>query len=98
MSLPTGIAAAWGVAASADPFETVAALRARYAATDVVLTDSGTSALILALQALVPAGGTVAYPAYACIDLTAAALGAGMRVRLYDLDPATLSPDRIFHD
>jgi perosamine synthetase len=92
-SLPAGIAAAWGVAPSADEFEPVAAIRARYGATDVVLTDSGTSALILALQALVPAGGTVAYPAYACIDLTAAALGAGMRVRLYDLDPATLSPD-----
>jgi methylmalonyl-CoA mutase cobalamin-binding subunit len=35
----------------------------------------------------------VAYPAYSCIDLTTAALGAGVQVRLYDLDPVTLSPD-----
>jgi dTDP-4-amino-4,6-dideoxygalactose transaminase len=69
------------------------ALCDRYAATSALLTDSGTSALILALRKLLPPGGTVALPGYACIDLTAAALGAGARVRLYDLDPATLSPD-----
>jgi hypothetical protein len=68
-------------------------LRTRYGACDALLTDSGTSALILALRALVPPGGTIAYPGYSCIDLTAAAVGAGMRVRLYDLDPNTLSPD-----
>lgn len=77
-----------------DSSATVAAmLRRRYGAVDALLTDSGTSALILALKRLLPKGGTVAYPAYACIDLTSAALGAGVRVRLYDLDPATLSPD-----
>ena len=48
---------------------------------------------MLALRALVPAGGTIAYPSYACIDLTTAALGANVRVRLYDIDPVTLSPD-----
>lgn len=69
------------------------ALRSRYGASEVLLTDSGTSALILALRALVSPGGTIAYPGYSCIDLTTAALGAGMRVRLYDLDPQTLSPD-----
>jgi hypothetical protein len=42
---------------------------------------------------MLPRGGTVAYPAYACIDLTAAAVATGVRVRLYDLDPATMSPD-----
>ena len=35
----------------------------------------------------------MALPAYACIDLTTAAVGADVRVRLYDVDPATLSPD-----
>jgi dTDP-4-amino-4,6-dideoxygalactose transaminase len=35
----------------------------------------------------------IAYPGYSCIDLTTAAVGAGVRVRLYDLDPHTLSPD-----
>lgn len=56
-----------------------------------ILTDSGTSALILALQAT----GTdvVAMPAYACIDLAAAARFAGVSVRLYDVDPETLGPD-----
>jgi len=77
-----------------DSSATVAAmLRRRYGAVDALLTDSGTSALILALKRLLPKGGTVAYPAYACIDLTTAALGAGVHVRLYDLDPVTLSPD-----
>jgi len=68
-------------------------LSERYDAADALLTDSGTSALVLALLAVVPPGGTVAYPGYACIDLTAAAVRAGIHVRLYDLDPTTLSPD-----
>ena len=59
----------------------------------VLLTDSGTSALVLALRILVGRDGTVAFPGYACIDLAAAARYAGVRVRLYDIDPATLSPD-----
>ena len=65
----------------------------RYDASDALLTDSGTSALVIALRALVRPGGMIAFPSYACIDLTAAALRAGVRVRLYDLDPMTLSPD-----
>lgn len=71
----------------------VTALCQRYSAADALLTDSGTSALILALRRILPPGGTVAFPGYACVDLTTAALGAGMRVRLYDIDPSTLSPD-----
>lgn len=58
-----------------------------------VLTDSGTSALVLALQALVPAGGTVALPGWGCIDISAAAAFTGARVRLYDVSPETMSPD-----
>jgi perosamine synthetase len=91
-SLVGGIGAALGL--RPDGHEgVVATLLHRYDARDALLTDSGTSALILALRALVPPGGTVAYPGYACIDLTAAAVRAGIRVRLYDLDPRTLSPD-----
>ena len=67
------------------------ALRLRYSARRVLFTDSGTSALVLALRLLLPRGGTVALPAYGCFDLTAAAVFAGVRVRLYDLDPSTLS-------
>lgn len=59
----------------------------------VALTDSGTSALVMALRMAVGKGGTVAFPGYACVDLAAAALYAGVRVRLYDIDPATLGPD-----
>jgi hypothetical protein len=71
----------------------VAGLCQRYSAVDALLTDTGTSALILALRKVLPPGGTVALPGYGCFDLTSAALGAGMRVRLYDIEPSTLSPD-----
>lgn len=70
-----------------------ALIRDRYGASSVVPTDSGTSALVLALQLAVPRGGVVGFPGYACVDLAAAALFAGVRVRLYDVDPATLSAD-----
>lgn len=69
------------------------ALARRFGATRVMLTDSGTSALVLALRLTAGSGGTVAYPAYGCVDLAAAAEFANVRVRLYDLDPETLSPD-----
>lgn len=91
-ALVSGFGVACGLAPGGDEF-VIEALKERYSATDVLLTDSGTSALILALQATVPAGGTIAYPGYACIDLTSAAVGANVCVRLYDLDPVTLSPD-----
>ena len=91
-SLASGLAAASGLL-PCDDDTVVRILCERYDASDALLTDSGTSALVLALLAVVPPGGTVAYPGYACIDLTAAAVRAGIRVRLYDLDPTTLSPD-----
>jgi dTDP-4-amino-4,6-dideoxygalactose transaminase len=69
------------------------ALARRFGATAVALTDSGTSALVLALQMAVAPEGTVALPAYACVDLLAAAKRAGIRVRFYDVDPLTMSPD-----
>lgn len=91
-SLATGAAAALG--AGADHARAVAeAIARRYGARAVMLADSGTSALVLALRHAAGAGGVVALPGYGCIDLTAAALGAGVRVRLYDLNPHTLGPD-----
>lgn len=72
----------------------VAARVARdFGASAVTLTDSGTSALVLALRITAGAGSTVAMPAYACVDLIAAARRADVRVALYDIDPLTLSPD-----
>jgi perosamine synthetase len=70
-----------------------AELQRAFGASDVALVDSGTSALVLALRAATRAGGVVALPAYACVDIGAAAIFAQMRVRLYDIDPVTLSPD-----
>jgi perosamine synthetase len=70
--------------------ETIAA---EFRARDVVLTDSGTSALVLALRMFVQPGAVVAMPAYACVDLISAARRANVRVRLFDIDPLTLSPD-----
>jgi hypothetical protein len=65
----------------------------RLDARSVVLTDSGTSALVLALRLAAPRGGVIGFPAFACVDLAAAAQFAGIRVRLYDIDPRRLSPD-----
>jgi dTDP-4-amino-4,6-dideoxygalactose transaminase len=70
-------------------------LKEHFAARDVLLTDSGTGALTLAIKASLAGrpGAAVALPAYGCYDLATAADGAGAPVVLYDLDPATLSPD-----
>jgi perosamine synthetase len=64
-----------------------------FGAADVVLTDSGTSALVLALRLLAKPAVPVAMPAYACVDLISAARRADVRVRFFDIDPQTLSPD-----
>jgi len=67
-----------------------------YDARDVLLTDSGTSALALALRLAVahrPQSPRVALPAWACYDLATAADTADIEVVLYDVDPATLGPD-----
>ncbi len=68
-------------------------LQRAFGANNVALTDSGTSALVLALRATTRPNGVVALPAYACVDIGAAAIFAQLRVRLYDIDPVTLSPD-----
>ena len=68
-------------------------LAVEFDANDVVLTDSGTSALVLALRLLAKPAVPVAMPAYACVDLISAARRADVRVRFFDIDPQTLSPD-----
>jgi dTDP-4-amino-4,6-dideoxygalactose transaminase len=62
-------------------------------AEQAMLTDSGTSALTLALRAAVPVGGAVALPGYGCYDLATACDGAGVTAILYDVEPETLGPD-----
>lgn len=68
-------------------------LQTRFQADETVLTDSGTSALVLSLRLTAAERDAVALPSFGCIDLVGAALAAGVRVRLYDVDPVTLSPD-----
>lgn len=97
--LPLGavIAASAGLVSAVDTAAAAAesAVRARFGAGDLLLTDSGTGALTLAIRAALRehAGAPVALPAYGCYDLATAADGADAPVLLYDLDPATLAPD-----
>jgi dTDP-4-amino-4,6-dideoxygalactose transaminase len=67
----------------------------KYGAKQILLTDSGTTALTLAIQALCQIRFTplVALPAYCCYDVATAADGADVDVVLYDIDPTTLGPD-----
>lgn len=72
-------------------------IRHAYGALDVLLTDSGTTALSLALAAASPArsggaGPHVALPGYGCFDLATAAVGAGARLSFYDVSFPTLGP------
>jgi len=65
-----------------------------YAAPGLLLTDSGTTALHLALRlATSERPGPVALPAYCCYDIATAVDAAGVEFLLYDIDPATLGPD-----
>jgi dTDP-4-amino-4,6-dideoxygalactose transaminase len=82
------------LSSSTEPLDALAAsLRREFGAERCVLTDSGTSALVLALRLLVGKNGTVALPGFGCVDITSAVRYAGVNARLYDIDPLTLSPD-----
>ena len=69
------------------------AIQREFGAVSCLLTDSGTSALVLALRLMVGKGGTVALPGFGCVDLASAVEFAEVGVRLYDVDPFTMSPD-----
>ena len=76
--------------------ERARALLARtFGADEVLLLDSGRSALQLAIGLSLPddAGGrVVALPAFQCYEVASAAVGADCRIALYDVDPHTLEP------
>ena len=95
LAFPTLAAALWPTITrgAGGLLDAAAALREMYETPRVALTDSGTSALVMALRLTVGKGGTVALPGYAWVDLAAGARFARVRVRLYDIDPRTLSPD-----
>ncbi len=74
--------------------ELLEALRAQGYLHAVRLTDSGTSALALAIRlAVARSEGPVALPAYGCFDLATAVDAAQVDFVLYDVDPRTLGPD-----
>jgi perosamine synthetase len=71
-------------------------LAREFAADRVALFASGTQALQVALVEAGRAVGPdaiVALPAFTCFDVATAAVGAQLRIALYDLDPLTLAPD-----
>lgn len=72
-----------------------AVLAERWPGTEAVLVGSGTQALTLGLATLAGPEGEIALPGWGCYDLASAAVGAGVGVRLYDLDPRTLQPDPV---
>lgn len=66
-----------------------------YRADSASLFGSGTEALcaaIVAARTIAGGNAAVALPAYACPDVAAAAVGAGSRITLYDMDPDTIGP------
>ena len=67
----------------------------RFAATDVLLLNSGTSALQMAIEIACKSDSEckVALPAYGCYDLATATLGASVSSVLYDIDPVSLRPN-----
>jgi dTDP-4-amino-4,6-dideoxygalactose transaminase len=91
---PVALLRAWGAAVRGTGAHAAlaGALRCRFRADAVWLTDSGTSALGVALR-LAGASGPVAMPGFACVDLVTAAVWAGTRLRLFDVEPTTLAPD-----
>lgn len=89
-------AAARAVGLGPDATVTLRARLARdFGARRVVLCGSGTAALALAIRRALRTSGAdrVALPAYTCYAVAAAAVSAGPRISLYDVDPGTLAPD-----
>jgi dTDP-4-amino-4,6-dideoxygalactose transaminase len=97
LSLRAVLAGAAGLLGGAETARVAvaAALTRALGAADVLLTDSGTTALTLAIRGCLAErpGTAVALPAYSCYDLATAADGALAPVVLYDLVPETLAPD-----
>jgi dTDP-4-amino-4,6-dideoxygalactose transaminase len=90
--------AGWrGVLAGGDAANAVLTdIRNYFGARALLPTDSGTSALALALRrvtAMRPGPALAALPAWSCYDVATAADLAEVGVLLYDLDPETLGPD-----
>jgi perosamine synthetase len=94
-ALASGARAAWFGGGTRARRSVTDALRAQYLPAELFLTDTGTSALRMALNlAQTITGRPAALPAYCCYDVATAMDGTGAAFLLYDVDPETLSPDR----
>jgi perosamine synthetase len=73
------------------------AIATRFGAKHVFLTNTGRAGLTVAFRALrtlAPSRDEVVLPAYTCFSVAASAVRAGLKVRIVDVDPATLDFDR----
>ncbi len=96
--VPAGALAAAAAAAlgrGSPRAELEALLLERFAADAVMLCDSGTHALQVALSLAIRETGKngVALPAYSCYDVATAGLAARARLEFYDISPETLAPE-----
>lgn len=75
------------------------AFRQRYGVRHCLTLSSGRAALVLVFRALAklrsdPLRNEIVVPGYTCYSVAAAAVVAGLRLRIVDVDPHTLSYDR----
>lgn len=80
-----------------------AAIKARYGVAHCLTISSGRAALVLIFRTLAnlrgePQRNEIIVPGYTCYSVAAAAVLAGLRLRIVDIDPATLSYDRALLD
>lgn len=92
------VAAALREARSGDDVRATArrCISRTYDADRVLLTDSGRSALHVAVSALVETKGKnaiVAIPAFQCYEVATAVANVACRLLAYDVDPGTLAPE-----
>ncbi len=91
-ALAAGVRRAFDPVGAAARLESL--LRSEFGSPAVLLTDSGTTALALALRlAARERPGPAALPAFCCYDVATAADSAKVAFTLYDVDPRTLGPD-----
>lgn len=99
ISLRTYLAAAARMPRSADTAERLAGALAQHSGhRSAWLTSTGRAGMVIALRALAKAANDpkrtdVVIPAYTCYSVAASVAKAGLRPRLCDIDPHTLSID-----
>lgn len=104
LRLTTLIAAAFDQLAGRDaPQELATAIQTRYDVPHCLTVSSGRAALTLIFRSLArlandPRRNEIIVPGYTCYSVAAAAVLAGLRLRIVDIDPQTLSYDRTLLD